>query len=452
MPKLVPQIGLKAATFLVVSVIVGSGVFKKIAPMSAVLGSPYLVILCWILAGLISLAGALSTAEMASMFPNSGGEYFYFQKVYGRFFAFLYGWGNFTVLRTAAIAALSYIFAESLMGLLPAAGIGYTLSVKLVASLLIVVLSFLNYRGVVFAAGLSKILTFLMFAGVITFLVFGFSSSAGSIQNLSQKSSHFNQATLDGWGIVKAMTIASLGAFWGYDGWNNIGFIGEEISNPKRNLPLALGMGTGIVMLIYVSLNIVFAYILPIDYFMGINSTPDKIAAVEVAGHIIGKPGMFFVSILILVTTLNATNSSVLMSARMFYAMSRDQLFFKKAASVHPVYKTPDIALLLQGIWSILLVWSGSFDQLTDMLVFASFMYYGSTAVGVIILRIKQPGLERKYRVWGYPFVPVIFCLFCILLFVITIINQPRESLSGLSLIAVGIPFYWVFKKSAVSK
>lgn len=459
MSKLTPKIGLRAATILVVSVIVGSGVFKKIAPMAAELGSPILVILCWVLAGIISLAGALSTAEMVSMYPDSGGEYAYFQKIYGRFFAFLYGWGNFTVMKTASIAALAYIFAQSFNSLVPLTDFNLSFiifgvnildnfSVKMLASSLVIMLSLLNYRGITIAESLSSVLTYLMFGAVLLLIIFGLSSSQGSFENLTQKSSHFDNISLEGWGLAKGMMLASLGAFWGYEGWNHIGYIGEEVKNPQRNLPLALGFGTGIVILIYVLLNIVFVYILPIEYFIQLNETPNKIAAIEVANQILGKTGVLFVGCLILVTTLNATNSSIMMSARIFYAMSRDGLFFKKASSIHTKYQTPDFSLFIQSIWSILLIWSGSFDQLTDMLVFASFIYYGSTALGVIILRIKSPNIERKYKVVGYPFVPAFFVIFCISLLIITIYNQPHEALMGLGLIATGIPFYLFWRKN----
>ncbi len=459
MSKLLPKIGLRSATILVVSVIVGSGVFKKIAPMSAELGSPMLVILCWIFAGIISLAGALSTAEMASIYPDSGGEYAYFKKIYGRFFAFLYGWGNFTVMKTASIAALAYIFAQSFNSLVPLpifnlsftifeANILDNLSIKILASALVFVLSVLNFRGIKVAESLSSILTFVMFGAVLLLIIGGLSSSHGSFENLTKQSSHFDNTMLKDWGLVKAMMLASLGAFWGYEGWNHIGFIGEEVKNPQKNLPLALGFGTGIVILIYVLLNIVFVYILPIDFFIQLNVTPNKIAAIEVANKILGKIGVLFVGSLILLTTLNATNSSIMMSARIFYAMSRDGFFFKKAAYIHPKFQTPSYSLLIQSIWSILLVWSGSFDQLTDMLVFASFIYYGCTALGVIILRVKSPNIERKYKVIGYPFVPAFFVTFCVFLLIITIYNQPKEALMGLGLICTGIPFYLFWSES----
>ena len=455
-----PKVGLRAATFLVVSVIIGSGVFKKIAPMAQELGSPWLIIACWIIAGLISLAGALSTAEMVSMFPNSGGEYFYFQKIYGRFFSFLYGWASFTVIKTAAISALAYIFAESLNSLFPLPVMGsnatflgialfQNLSIKIVASVLIILLTLLNYRGVHFAEKLSSLLTYLMLLGILVFLVVGFTTGKGNIQNLSQNTRDLKQLAPEGWNLIKALFVASLGAFWGYEGWNNIAYIGEEVKNPKRNLPLALGVGTIIVIVTYVLLNLLFVYVLPIDFFIQLNASSNKIAAVEVAGQISGTLGMTLIASLIVVTTLNSCNSSILMSARIMYAMARDKMFFSKAASVHPKYNTPDVALFIQAFWAIMLVFSGTFDQLTDMLVFASFLFYGSTALGVILLRIKQPELERKYKVIGYPYVPAIFCLFCVSLFISTIINQPFAAIWGLSLIATGIPVYYWLNKNA---
>jgi APA family basic amino acid/polyamine antiporter len=460
METLKPKIGLRSATFLVVSVIIGSGVFKKIVPMSDQLGSPWWVIACWVIAGFISLAGALSTAEMVSMFPNSGGEYFYFQKIYGRFFSFLYGWSSFTVIKTSAISALAYIFAQSFNSLYPLPEIGsdasflgialfQNLSVKILASILIILLTLLNYRGVHFAEKLSSILTYLMLAGIGYFIVVGFLSPHGSFTHFSINSKLPGHIPPTGTALCKALFIASLGAFWGYEGWNNIAYIGEEIKQPKRNLPLALGLGTILVIATYVLLNIVFIYLLPIDYFIGLTSSPNKIAAVEVAGQMSGSLGMILVAILILVTTLNSTNSTILMSARILYAMARDKMFLYKAASVHKKYNTPDVALLVQAIWAIVLVFSGTFDQLTDMLVFASFLFYGSTAFGVIWMRIKHPEIERTYKVIGYPFVPAIFCIFCATLFISTIINQPYEAIWGLSLMASGIPvYYWLQKNT----
>jgi APA family basic amino acid/polyamine antiporter len=451
--SLQPKLGLRAASFLVISVIIGSGVFKKIAPMAQELGTPWLILLCWLIAGIVSLAGALCTAELVSIYPNSGGEYNYFKKIYGRFFSFLYGWASFAVIKTAAISALAYIFAQSLNSLFPLpildSDISFlglhlfeNLSIKLLAALLILLLTLLNFRGVQFAEKLSSVLTYAMLAAIAFFLMFGFGSDKGSMTNLTTAAKGLS-SDLNGWTLMKALFLASLGAFWGYDGWNNIAFIGEEIKNPKRNLPLALGLGTLGVMAVYVMINFVFLYVMPIDFFIQLNETPNKIAAVEVAGQLSGPIGMVLVACLILVTTLNSTNSSILMSARMLYAMSRDKTFFKQAASVHPKYNTPDKALFIQAIWAILLLFSGSFDQLTDMLVFAAFLFYAATAVGLIYLRIKVPNIERGYKVIAYPVVPILFLIFCINICAMTIINQPYEAIMGLALISSGLPVYW---------
>jgi len=404
--QLQPKLGLRAASFLVISVIIGSGVFKKIAPMAQELGTPWLILLCWLIAGIVSLAGALCTAELVSMYPNSGGEYNYFQKIYGRFFSFLYGWASFAVIKTAAISALAYIFAQSLNSLFPLpvldSDISFlglhlfeNLSIKLLAAFLIVLLTILNYRGVQFAEKLSSVLTYAMLAAIAFFLVVGFGAEQGSMDNLTTTAKGAT-SDLNGWTLMKALFLASLGAFWGYDGWNNIAFIGEEIKNP-----------------------------------------------VEVAGQLSGTVGMALVASLILVTTMNSTNSSILMSARMMYAMARDKTFFKQAASVHPTYNTPDKALFIQAIWAILLLFSGSFDQLTDMLVFAAFLFYAATAVGLLYLRFKLPNAERTYKVIGYPVVPIMFLLFCITICVMTLLNQPYEALMGLVLIASGLPVYF---------
>ncbi|RRB04714.1 APC family permease [Larkinella rosea] len=441
-PKLARVLSLSSAIVLVGSVMVGSGVFKKVAPMADALQSPVLILLCWLLAGLVSLSGALTNAEMAGMFPNSGGEYVYYQKVYNRFFAFIYGWSNFTVVKTAAISALAHIFAQSLIGLLALddeAGFW----ANGIASLLIVLLSLANYCGIRFAGGISWVLSCVILVTILGLSIAGFRSPLGSFANLSHNSPAFDTGAIEGMVLVKAMFIASLGAFWGYDGWNNIAFVGEEIRNPQRNLPLALGLGTLIVMGLYLLLNVMYVYVLPIEDLMALSKTPGRIAAVEVIRHVSGTTGATLVSVLILCTTFNATNSSILTSARIYYAMARDGLFFRPVARIHPRFQSPSVSIVWQAVLSVALVWSGTFDQLTDMLVFASFIFYGATALGVMLYRRSHPDLPRPYRVIGYPVLPIVFCLFCLTLVVITLLEQPREALMGLGLIATGIPFYW---------
>ncbi|HEY2580407.1 MAG TPA: amino acid permease [Mucilaginibacter sp.] len=457
MQKLSPTLNLRSSIFIVIGIVIGSGVFKKVAVMSATLKSPGLVLLCWGLAGVISLTGALCSSELACMFANSGGEYFYFQKVYNRFFAFLWGWANFVVVQTAGMAALAYIFAESFNSVIPlptpSVSTGNPIyflvnnfSVKLIATLLILFLSYANYRGVKHAEKLNRFMTFALLAAAVAIIISGLSSHTGNIHNLTTPASNSGNG-LGGWPLIKSITIASLGAFWGYEGWNGIGMIGEEIKSPKRNIPLSLAFGMLTIISIYILLNLVYLYILPIDTLIKINDHPNQIAAQEVMKVIWGKWGALFIAVLIMVTTFNATNGTILTSARVYYAMARDNNFYRHAATVHPTYKTPSVSILLQGIWSVLLIWSGTFDQLTDMTIFSAFIFYGATAIGVMVMRKRDPLYPRPYKVIGYPFTPVIFCMCCLTLISITLYNQPKEALSGLGLIALGIPFYWFWTK-----
>lgn len=433
--SLKPSINPLSAVFLVVSAIVGSGIYKKVAPMAAELHSPLLVLLCWTLAGALSLMGAMSNAELASMMPGSGGEYIYFRKIYGRFFSFLYGWGNLAITKTATIAALAYVFAESVHEIVPGLHMLGNSSIQIVASLLIVLLSYVNHRGVSFGEKLSTFFIAGIVLSILAFVVLALTSGKGN-------PAHFTETHAQvpaGWKLFAAMFAASLSAFWGYEGWNNIGFVGEEVKNPQRNLPLALGAGTLIVILLYLMINAVYLYVLPVSQIE--NLRPGQIAAVETARVLGGSNGAIVLSVLIVLTTFNCTNGTILLSARIFFAMARDGLFIRKAAEIHPVYDTPSFSILIQAIWSIVLVWSGSFDVLTDLLVFASFLFYGAAAFGVILFRKNKMHRPYKVPLW----IPAIFSTFCFVLVIVSTINQPMQTLTGVFLICSGIPVYYYY-------
>ncbi len=459
------SLGLLSCVVLVISAIIGSGVFKKVAPMSESLQLPSYVLLAWVLAGMISLFGALSNAEIAGMFADSGGEYAYFKKIYNPFFAFLYGWGCFTAIRSASIASIAYVFAESLNHLIQLPDIGNqnyhfyglnlmdNLTVKLIAGALIIGLSFINYKGLRLGENVSKTLTFTLLACMLFLIVTGLFSSHGSWANLTTPATSFVPMSMWSSGFLAVLFTAMLGAFWAYEGWNNVGYLGGEIKNPQRNIPLSLMIGTLIVISIYLAINFVYHYNSPIDDIIARRTSGSGIAAVDVVGIYLGNAGGLFVSCLILVTTLNATNATILMASRIYYAMAKDGLFFKKADYVHPEYKTPSYALWMQCIWSVVLLFSGSFDQLTDMLIFASFLFYGATALGVFIMRKKAPQLHRPYKVLGYPVIPAIFVLFCLGLFIYTPSQRPMEAGIGILLILTGVPFYiWWKKKNNLLK
>jgi APA family basic amino acid/polyamine antiporter len=309
-------------------------------------------------------------------------------------------------------------------------------------------LTYFNYKGLKLGENLSRTLTALMITVMLLVIVLGLFSAVGNFEHITQNSSRYSAETMSGSFLFKALALACLSAFWGYEGWASVGFIGGEIKNPQRNLPLAIAIGIAIIIVIYLLMNFVYLYILPIDELINIYESKNGIAAVAVVSHFLGSWGGLLISGLILVTTFNCASTTILLASRLFYAMANDKMFFKQVDYIHPVYNTPSKALFVQAIWTCLLVLSGTFDQLTDMLVFAAFIFYGATAFGVFVLRKKMPDAHRPYKVIGYPVVPAIFILFCIALIVNTLIEKPEEALIGLGLMATGLPFYFYWNKA----
>jgi len=455
--QLVRSLTLGAAIILVVSSVIGSGVYKKVAPMSSELGSPILVLLCWLLAGIISLFGALSNAEIAGMLADTGGEYVYFKRIYGRFMAFLYGWSVFTVIKSAAVASIAYVFAHSFNSIITLPHLSASLEntaflglfkplenigVKLFTITLILLLTFHNTRGLKGGARVSGIFTWMVIVGLVFTVLSGLIFGGGSLANIRTNSVTFVPRNWTDFAFIKALFASMLAAFWAYEGWNIIGFLGGEIHHPKKNIPLALFGGMAVVIVTYLLVNFTYLFVLPIDNMLEVYQSQNEIAGVTVIRHFAGNAGALVLSVLILITTLGCTNSTIIMPPRIYQAMAADKLFFKSIADIHPNYNTPDKALWLQGIWASLLVLSGSFDQLTDMLIFVVFFFYGATALGVFVMRIREPQLERPYRVWGYPVIPALFILFCISLVIVTCFTHPREAGIGLLLVFAGIPFY----------
>lgn len=449
-------LGLRLAVIMVVGNIIGSGVYKKVAPMAVELHSPGWVLICWLLGGVITLFGALSNAEIAGMLADTGGEYAYYKKIYNKFFSFLYGWSNFAAIKTAAVAGIAYVFAQSLHSIVNIppvlasladfniGGIFYPFAdfnVKLVAIVLIVVLTWLNSTGLKTGAGLSTALLVLLLAGILLIVVFGLASSQANIASAFDMSTT-NNTVVTGSAVFTAM----LGAFWAYEGWNSVGLLGGEIKNPHRNVPLSIILGLLLVITIYMLANIAYLSLLPIQQLEEIHTAGNSIAAVEAVKAFWGQGGILFISLLILVSTLGCTHATILSNARTYYAMAKEGLFFPKVSQLNSA-QVPANALWIQGVWACLLVLSGTFDQLTEMLIFAAFIYYGATTLGVFILRKRMPDAPRPYKVWGYPVIPAIFIIFCVLLIGNTIIERPREAGIGLTLILAGVPFYWWFTR-----
>ena len=454
--NLARTLGMGYVVIFVVANILGSGVYKKIAPMAAELQSSVWIILAWIVAGVITVFGALSNAEVAGMLAGTGGDFIYLKKIYNRFFAFLYGWSLFTVIQTATISSLAYVFAQSLNSIVPLPDIFQSLQhfslggifypfhdfgIKLTAILLILLLTSLNISGLKSGAGVSKIILLLVCTGLLLIVFFGLKEGQGRAESVLNISDISNTTV-----TLSSFYTAMLAAFWAYQGWVSVGFIGGEVINPRVNIPRGIVTGVFIVIFIYLLVNFTYLILLTIPELVQINASGNQIAAVEAIRTVGGTTGVLLISLLILITTLGCTNASILTGARPYFAMAREKLFFSGIGKLNKA-RVPSNSLLWQGIWASVLVLSGTFDQLTDMIIFSVFIFYGATSLGVFILRRRMPDAHRPYKVWGYPIVPAVFILFCAGLFINTILTRPREAAIGMTLILSGIPVYFVFRR-----
>jgi APA family basic amino acid/polyamine antiporter len=471
-PQLERKLGLWATIALVAGGLIGSGIFMKPAVMAGQLGSPVLLLSVWVIAGIITIFGALSNAEIAAMFPVTGGQYIFFEKMYGDFFAFLYGWAAFAIFNTAGVASIAYVMGEytgyfialprfsaemerSFSMHIPFIGTLYPLEnagVKAVTITTVLVLSVANYFSTRFGGGIQVVFTAAKI-GAIMFLLMGiFFSGEGSLTNLIN-----NDTTImpEGTALVSALIAATAGAFWAYDGWNNITFVAGEVRNPQSVIPKSLLIGILIPIVLYVLINVAFLYVIPVGKMQG-----SSLIAADAATLVMGTAGVAAIVALVIVSTFGSTNGNILATARVSFAMAREQRFFKFAGTVHPRFHTPGNSLMLHAAWTSVLVVSGSFDMLTDMLIFISWLFYGMSVAGLFILRKKLPDTYRPYKVPGYPFVPLLFCGFTGMFLVITLYNDISNyatgkspvvnSAIGLALTLIGVPFYWYFKKKQV--
>lgn len=455
--ELVRGLSLTAAVMIVAGSMVGSGIFRKPATMAGQLGSPEFLIIIWIVAGLITFIGALVNAEVAGMIDATGGQYVYFRKMYGDGLAFIYGWSIFSVIQTGSQAAIAYVFGEYLgyfihypqlpqsfqdfSVYMPFVGNIHPLlefGPKATAILCIIFLTGVNYIGVIFGGIVQTIVTFIKIASIILLSVLLFTVGEGSFSNLSS-SFLIPQDSISGFFTIVGLALA--GAFWAYDGWNNVTFVAGEVKNPQRNVPLGLLYGVLIVIAVYVLVNIAFLYVLPVDIM-----AKSPLVAASAAEIIFGSAGASIISIAVIVSTFGALNGSILASARVQFAMARDNLFFTVLGKVHPKFGTPYTSLLLQGFWSAVLVLTGSFDTITDYVIFATWLFYMLGALGVIVLRKKMPDTPRPYKVWGYPYTPWIFVIFSLLFLINSIISDSEDAAMGTILILLGLPFYLYWK------
>lgn len=461
-------LSLQTTIAIVVGGIIGSGVFMKPAVMASQLGSPLLLLSVWVVAGLITLFGALSNAELAVMFPETGGQYVFFRKIYGRGFAFLYGWAAFAVFNTGGNASIAYIcshyinyfihlpqfdaatehsfsFHITFIGdIFPLENIGE----KSLTIIIILLLTYVNYRSVKTGGALQRVLTVLKVIAILLLVGGLLSSGKGSIDHVVTAMPSVPR----GWQLVSAYMAAVAGAFWAYDGWNNITFVAGEVKDPQANIPKSVFAGVGFCIIIYLLINLSYTYVLPIDRLAA-----SSFVASDAAKIALGSMGAGFIALIVVVATFGATNANVMATARISFALGNESKWFQWAGKVHPHYHTPGNALWLNAAWASLLILSGSFDMLTDMLIFVSWFFYGMSALGVLILRKKMKKAVRVYKVWGYPVVPLVFVLFTAFFLCTTVYTDIRNyqdghtpvvnALLGSLITCIGIPLYFLSKK-----
>ncbi len=458
-PGLHRVIGLRAGILLVAGIMIGSGAFKKIAPMSALLHNEGYIIAAWIVAGLITILGALMLNGFAGITTDSGGVYEYLRLSVGNFFSFLYGWAIFAVIGSGAIAALAFIFAQSLTTLFPVPDLLSSVAhvrvagfiepfaasgVKLVATVTICVLTWINCRGTKYGKSLNTVVTCAKILGLILLIVLGFFFAGPP--SMDHVSDHFAPATAGG-AMFSAFFGAMLSAFWAYDGWANLSFVTGEIKNPQKNVPLAILGGVLLAMSLYVLVNWAFMRVLPLDELAAVDQ--NHIAASVVAERLIGVGGKVLVSSLIALSTFGALNACIIVYPRIYFRMAQQGFFFRSTARIHPVFHTPHVAIICSAVWSIALVTTGTFDMLTNLVIFAGFIFFMLLAIG--LMRLKKKGVIRQ-RIIGYPITPVFIILFSLALIINTLMLQMRESLFGVLLLLTGVPVYFYFRKRISSR
>lgn len=427
--KLQRSLGLVDATSIVVGSMIGSGIFLKASGIAQLIASPALILVVWLVAGLLTLSGALVIAELGAMIPEAGGLYVYLHRAYGPFVGFVFGWSLLAVLQTGSIAGLAAGSVQSLLGFLP----GLEAYAFPLSASLILLLTGINIVSAVGGAKVQNVLTLAKVLG-IAFLVLGAAAlPGGSVENLSAPAPLALNI-----GLIGALGLCITKALWAYDGWVNLSFVAGEVQNPQRNIPRAVGVGIAIVISVYLATNAAYHYVLPLEAVKESSSV-----AVSVATRLLGSPGTLAITVLTFVSMVGALNSSILSAPRVYYAMAVEKKFPSPFARVHPQFHTPYVALAIQGLWSIgLLVLWGTFEALTDNVVFIFWVFYGLGAGAVIIMRRKAPELPRPYRVVGYPFVPVIFILAASLLTANTLYQAPAQSAQALGLVLSGALLY----------
>ena len=447
---------------LVVGSMIGSGIFIVSTDIVQHLGSAAWLLVVWLLSGFITLAAALSYGELSGMYPKAGGQYVYLREAYGSLFGFLYGWSFFAVIQTGTIAAVGVAFAKFAAYLWPSLGEQHILlqigvfSIKasqLVAIGLILLLTFINAQGVNGSKWIQSIFTFAKIAAIILLVVCGLWAghsvwqmnwhNAWTAFSIADTTSQISHELLQGKALVFALGAAMVGALFSSDAWNNVTFIAAEIKKPERNIGLSLLIGTVLVTILYLSMNIMYLNVLSIQE---IAHAPDQRVALAAAMKIFGSAGTTIIAVMIMISTFGCNNGLILSGARVYYTMAQDGMFLKAAQQLNKK-GVPAKALWMQAIWASLLCLSGKYGDLLDFIIFTVLLFYILTIAGIFILRKKQPQLERPYKAFGYPFIPFIYLLLASSICIILLITKTTFAGGGLLIVLIGLPIYYIIQK-----
>ena len=448
-PTLERAIGPGAATLLVIGGIIGSGIFLNTGRMAAAMPSPVLLLLAWTIGCLFAIAGALTYAELGTMYPRAGGVYVFLHEAFGPLMGFLYGWTTLLVVLAGGIAAVAIGFSEYFSYFFPAFSSTTTVAAiplggfvwriganQLVAVASILALGFINYRGVRAGAGTNAVLTIAKMSGLALLPVF-------ALVGTTRQPAWTPVVPAELASPIAAFGVALIAVLWAVEGYYFLTYAGAEIRDPARTIPRALTAGLLIVMAIYVVANLVYLYALPMAE---LRSAPR--VAERAATALVGPAGATTIALTVLVSTLGANAAVILGASRVMYAMASQGLFFKATAAVHPRFRSPHVAVIALTVWSSLLALSGTFEQLFTYVVFASVLFSMFGGLALFVLRRTRPDAERPYRAAGYPIVPALFIAGSLFLVVNTLRERPVESLAGLGLLALGLPMYWYWRST----
>jgi basic amino acid/polyamine antiporter, APA family len=487
--EFVKAIGLFDGTMIVVGSMIGSGIFIVAADISRQTGSPGGLLLTWILTGILTIIAALSYGELAAIYPHAGGQYVYLREAFSPLWGFLYGWTLFLVIQTGTIAAVAIGFARYLGVLFPSISpaswvippinfsskFAISLSVQqLVAVLMIIFLTFLNTRGVRLGKWIQNIFTsakMLSLAGLILICVFVARNASAIADNFSHLWAIRNANTIapglgflkgilptvtvgDGWyGMLLALAVAQVGSLFSADAWNNIGFLGAEVKNPKRDVALSMAFGTVIVISLYCLANLAYLCALPLEQ---IQHAPDDRVATAALSAVYGAKGAWMMAVAIIVSTFGCNNGLILAGSRVAYAMAKDGLFFRATGKLNDK-GVPGIALVYQGIWIVVLIllrtrkpdgsYGNLYSNLLDYVVFAALLFYVLTIVGIFVLRIRRPDLQRPYKAFGYPIVPLLYIVAASGIMGVLLLYETQTAGMGMLIVLLGLPVYWLWAR-----